>query len=225
MPAALRPVGPKGGGVILPTDLYRLALQGRKRQHRIPANPGMNGHRYRPGHSVPIRPEGREGGHTMRAMVVDVFVQNLAEFTDRDAVLEGFPTADEFFGYWTARYSKQSVRCRRPAPYVWVICFDLDPDTVRLLAPAARPRGDEHGYTANRASALPDEPEAVDVAVLDSRWKKGATQRFGDALSEERARRKARALAQAVRERVMRGPGEAERVERALRALDDEEAA
>lgn len=67
--------------------------------------------------------------------------------------------------------------------------------TPRLLMPAGRPKGSELGYTDKPYLSMVDEPEAIDLRLLDKGWAETAGRRHGKARLERLdAARQAREL-------------------------------
>lgn len=126
-------------------------------------------------------------------------------------------------GRWSATDSGHSALAGPmlgldPDQPVWVIAFEVERDTPRLLSPAGRPRGDDLGHTDRRHDALPgapilagfggptfrtpDEPEAIDTTLLRPEWAEQAKARHAAASTRE-VRDRARTLGVRVREEAL----------------------
>jgi hypothetical protein len=179
----------------------------------------------------------------------------LGTLTDEQANAEGYETAGEFVQAWVRRHdgpwldaqvarlieggvpeeealetmdewAKVRYRDRWQTRETWTLTLTVDHDVTRFLAPAARPKGSEHGYVLGVDEI--DAGIAQPIDQLANAWPRRAVRRHLDAISEnaspeERARR-ARALARRVRELALQDPKLTRRIEELVRAAEKDAA-
>lgn len=163
--------------MIFQRELCHKIVQGKKTETRRPVKPGETQCRYRLGRSYALQrawpqrdpddeqpaPRGRAETLATRIIIQAAHDEPLGDLDDAGARAEGFKTTDEFFDYWRKLYGVEDVDVDQR---VWVIHFTVDNHRPRLLTPASRPHGSEHGYTSKPEEALPDEPEVIDRGPL-----------------------------------------------------------
>lgn len=161
--------------MIVAANQARLILSGRKTQHRIPRKPNERRCPYRGGRSYVLqsRSTGKDYG---RVRVLSTGSQWLEAISEQEAHVEGFPSRDEFLGWFKATYPPWIDQ-------VWVLVIEPD-EELRLLVPASRgSAASEHGYTSNPARAMRHEPEAVDEQT-QQRLTQEARELYRDALED-----------------------------------------
>jgi uncharacterized protein YhfF len=139
--------------VIVRPEIAKLILQGKKSQHRRPAE--TNTCRYQTGKAYAIQP-GLGKTAVCRITIGEVRRESLGDITLKDAKKEGYTTTTEFFDYWRDLHG--SVDKDIP---VWVISFQIGDrtDTPRYLAARIGP---PHGdYVTEPALAASGEGEPV----------------------------------------------------------------
>lgn len=185
--------------------LWRTSRGGKRRLVREPRSIAIDGVRYlypfAPLDSVAVQP-GPGKPATTRIVVTSVHRERIGDITFSAAAAEGFRTTSEFKAYWVRTHDAGWV-CGSEYPehdeylteialverfdrrhadrMVWAVTFEVDKShRQRLLAPAARPRGDELGYTGSPAHAMrgtADAGAAVDPAILEF-YAQDARERF-----------------------------------------------
>ncbi len=147
--------------MIFKPELAKLIPQGKKTMTRRPTKPGERECRYIVGRAYRVQ-HGRGKRGLYLITIQAVRDELLGALTIPDAKREGFRTRDDFYAYWQQLHGHIDLQQR-----VWVISFRVgDPiDAPRLLRARPSESGD---YTSDPHLAMPDEPEAISAAQVES---------------------------------------------------------
>jgi hypothetical protein len=199
--------------VIFPPEMARLIRRDKKTQtRRLVRNETRC--RFKPGRTYAIQ-DGHGSPENGRIRILEVWQEPVGDISFENARAEGFRTRLDFERHWLRLHDRgwfekhddeepadpeveARFRDRHADRWVWVIRFEMDRDTPRLLH-----RDSSHGYTNNPAQALDDEPEAVDPRTQE-RFTKDAHARYNGGRIEELQRREERAIAARSRELLAR---------------------